>query len=44
VIPAAGRTQGTAYDACYLQLALELSAPLVTRDAQLARAYDQAIA
>jgi predicted nucleic acid-binding protein len=34
----------SAYDACYLQVALELGAPLVTLDARLARAYDQAAA
>jgi predicted nucleic acid-binding protein len=34
----------SAYDACYLQLALERGAALVTLDARLARAYDQATA
>lgn len=32
----------SAYDAAYLQLALTRKAPLVTLDARLARAYDQA--
>ena len=32
----------SAYDAAYLQLALAYKAPLVTLDARLARAYDQA--
>jgi len=32
------------YDAAYLQLALSLPAPLVTLDARLAAAYDDAIA
>ena len=34
----------SAYDACYLQLALARKAPLVTLDARLARAYDEAAA
>jgi len=34
----------SAYDAAYLQLALNRKAPLVTLDAQLARAYDRAAA
>jgi predicted nucleic acid-binding protein len=33
----------SAYDACYLQLALRHRAPLVTLDARLARAFDQAV-
>jgi predicted nucleic acid-binding protein len=33
----------SAYDACYLQLALERKAPLVTLDARLAAAYDKAV-
>ena len=34
----------SAYDAAYLQLALKRKAPLVTLDARLASAYDQAVA
>ena len=34
----------SAYDAAYLQLALAYKAPLVTLDARLAKAYDQASA
>ena len=34
----------SAYDAAYLQLALARKAPLVTLDARLAKAYDQAAA
>ena len=34
----------SAYDAAYLQLALREHAPLITLDAQLAAAYDKAIA
>lgn len=34
----------SAYDAAYLQLALARKAPLVTLDAQLAAAYDNAVA
>jgi predicted nucleic acid-binding protein len=33
----------SAYDACYLHLALERKAPLVTLDARLAAAYDKAV-
>jgi predicted nucleic acid-binding protein len=32
----------SAYDAAYLQLALQRGAPLVTLDARLAAAYDKA--
>jgi predicted nucleic acid-binding protein len=32
----------SAYDACYLQLALSRRAPLVTLDARLAQAFDKA--
>lgn len=34
----------SAYDAAYLQLALSLNAPLVTLDARLAAAWDDAVA
>jgi predicted nucleic acid-binding protein len=34
----------SAYDAAYLHLALKRKAPLVTLDARLASAYDQAVA
>lgn len=33
----------SAYDACYLQLALSHRAPLVTLDRRLARAFDKAV-
>ena len=45
ILPAlAQRWALSAYDAAYLQLALSLNAPLVTLDARLAAAYDNATA
>lgn len=42
--PLARQWELSAYDAAYLQVALQRKAPLVTLDARLARAYDKAAA